>query len=153
MTDVTFWGRTWICKYYLNTSYLTQDWACLNFRFRCRRHTRNPFVMCKCREKVSDYDCRDLNKLHSDNKLYTPQFSSRDQTVRFNYVTSLRVEGKQTHIKGITDIRTETASYKAMPLGKVYSMDSICLSATPLIPLPFTSKGRGMHRFVTTTAK
>jgi hypothetical protein len=33
----------------------------------------------------------------------------RDQTVRFVYVISLWVEGKQTHI--------ETASYKILPLG------------------------------------
>jgi hypothetical protein len=59
-------------------------------------------------------------------------YSSRDQTVRFGYVTSLRVEGKQIHvaamqIKDITDIGTDTASYEVLPLvNNVYCMDSIC---------------------------
>jgi hypothetical protein len=51
--------------------------------------------------------------------------------VRFAYVTSLRVETKTNAytvwIKDITDIGTETASYKVLPLGNnVCSMDSIC---------------------------
>jgi hypothetical protein len=68
--------------------------------------------------------------------------------VRFAYVTSLRVEGKQTHIlcrPKILPTGTETARNKLLPLGNnVYSMDSTyaSLSATPLIPLPFTSNGR-----------
>jgi hypothetical protein len=52
--------------------------------------------------------------------------------MRFAYVTILRVEGKQMHIlrnpKTFTDIGTETASYKVLPLGNnFYSMDSICI--------------------------
>jgi hypothetical protein len=46
--------------------------------------------------------------------------------VRFAYITSLRVEGKQTHIlcKPKT-LGTETASYKVLPLeNNVYSLDN-----------------------------
>jgi hypothetical protein len=51
-----------------------------------------------------------------------------NQTVRFAYVTSLWVEGKQTHIlckpKDIIDTGNETASYKVLPLGNnVYNID------------------------------
>jgi glycopeptide antibiotics resistance protein len=66
-------------------------------------------------------------------------YAGRERTVLFAYVTSLRVEGKQTHIlrkTKITDIGTETASYKVLSLGNnVYSMDRkfflICFPSNP----------------------
>jgi uncharacterized membrane protein len=67
-------------------------------------------------------------------------YSTRDQTVRFAYVTSLWVNGKQTHIlhkktKDIIDIATETASYKVglLPLGTMFIVRTVhaSLPATP----------------------
>jgi hypothetical protein len=92
------------------------------------------------------------------------KYSSRDQTVRFAYITSLRVERKQTHVQTMqtiqtmqtrdnTDTGTETMSHKLLPLGcNIFRMDSICflLCYPSLIPLPFTSDGRGTHRFIPT---
>jgi hypothetical protein len=55
--------------------------------------------------------------------------------------------------KNITDIGTETASCKVLPLGNKWTVYA-SLSATPptlLITLPFASSGRGTHRFVPTT--
>jgi hypothetical protein len=70
--------------------------------------------------------------------------------VRFAYVTVLRAKGKQTRMcilqtKNITDIGTEIASYKLLPLGNnVYSVDSKGLPyllplPAPLTTLPFNS--------------
>jgi hypothetical protein len=86
------------------------------------------------------------------------KFNSRGQTVRFVYVSSLRVEGKQVHIlykPDITDRGTQTASYKVLPLGNyVYSLGSVCiLTCCYSYPLQFTSNGRGMHKFVPTTVR
>jgi hypothetical protein len=73
----------------------------------------------------------------------TGRYSTRDQTVRFVYVTNFRVKRK-THIlsKDITDIETETASYKVLPLeNNVHGMDSfyflICYPSLPYDPLAF----------------
>jgi hypothetical protein len=57
--------------------------------------------------------------------------------------------------KDITDRATETASYKALPLGNNFYLWTVydSLSATPptsLIPLPFIYNGRGMHIFFPT---
>jgi hypothetical protein len=81
-------------------------------------------------------------------------WSTREQIVRFAYVTSLFVEGKQTHMLCKPyRIGTETASYKVLSLGNnVYSMDRICfLICYPSDPLSFTSSGRRTHRFAPTT--
>jgi hypothetical protein len=82
-------------------------------------------------------------------------YSRRDQTVLFALVTSLRVEGKQTHILCKPKTLPETASYKVLPLrNNIYSMDSICFlirySSHPSDPL--ATRGRGTHRFDPTTA-
>jgi hypothetical protein len=91
---------------------------------------------------------------------YVEKYSSRDQTVRFAYVTSLLVEGKANaytkSIKDIADIGTETESYKVLPweimfiVWTVYAPYMLTLP-TPLITLPFNSNGRGTHRSVPTT--
>lgn len=62
---------------------------------------------------------------------FTLLYSYPDESVCFAYITSLWVEGKQTHIPckaDTTNIGTETASYKVLPLGSnVYSLDSMHL--------------------------
>jgi hypothetical protein len=67
--------------------------------------------------------------LRYSNSLHKTMYSTQDQTVHFTYITSSKAEGKQTHIlssKDITNIGTDTVSYKVLPLGNnVYSMDSI----------------------------
>jgi hypothetical protein len=82
---------------------------------------------------------------------------TRDQTVRLTYITSLQVDGIPTHMlckqKYITDIRTDTQSYKVLLLGdNVYSMGSTCfLICFPLITPPFTSNLPQTHGFTPTT--
>jgi hypothetical protein len=87
--------------------------------------------------------------------------SDRDQTVRFAYVTSFRLEGKQTHMlcepktlptKELGQRATKYCRWEIM----FYSSDSICF----LICYPsyssdnlafFFSNVRGTHRFVLIT--
>lgn len=59
-------------------------------------------------------------------------YSTRDETVRFTYVPSVLVEGKQT--KYITNIRTETVSCKFLSPVNVYSIDSIVYAYLPATP-------------------
>jgi hypothetical protein len=76
--------------------------------------------------------------------------------VRFAYVTSLWVKGKQTlQTKDTIDTGNETASYKVLPLGDNFVVRTVCasLSATSptrLISLLFTSNGSRAHRFAPT---
>jgi hypothetical protein len=81
-------------------------------------------------------------------------YSGRD-TVRFAYVTSLLVEGKQTHKRQKPKTLPDTVSYKVLPLVNVFvwtvSFFTNCPSHTS-DPLSVASKGRGTHGFVPTTA-
>jgi hypothetical protein len=86
--------------------------------------------------------------------------NARGLIVRFAYVTSFRVEGEQTQarcvwIEGVTGIETETAATKYCRWGVMFIVCTVyvLLAAlpAPLIPLPFTSNGRGTHRFAPTT--
>jgi hypothetical protein len=54
--------------------------------------------------------------------------------------------------KDITDIEAERTSYKVLPLGNDVFVWTVyaSLPATLRNPLPFTSNGRGTHRFVPT---
>jgi hypothetical protein len=85
-----------------------------------------------------------------------------DQTVSLAYVTSLRVEGKQTHIlcKSKTlstqEMRQRTRKYcrwEIMFLYEQYMLPYLLPLPTPLIPLRFASYGRGTHRLVLTTVR
>jgi hypothetical protein len=87
-------------------------------------------------------------------------YSTRDQTVRFAYVTNLRVEGKQTHIlcKPKTlptyELRQRDTKYcrwEIMFIEWTLYTPLPATPPTPLIPFPFSSNGRGTHRFAPTT--
>jgi hypothetical protein len=91
---------------------------------------------------------------------YYVRYSSRDQTVHFANVTSLRVEGKQAHIlcKPKTlptkELIQRATKYCRCEIIFTVWTEYAALSATaptPLIPLPFTSNGRGTLRFTPTT--
>jgi hypothetical protein len=77
--------------------------------------------------------------------------------VRFAYVTSLQAEGKQTHIlcepKTLLtwELRQRATNYCRWEIMFIVWTVYASFSATPLIHLPFTSNGRGTHRFVPTT--
>jgi hypothetical protein len=84
-------------------------------------------------------------------------YSARDQTVRFAYVTSLRVEGKQTHIicepqtLPLSELRQRATKYCRWEIMFVVWTVYAFLSATPLIPLPFISNGCETHTFAPIT--
>jgi hypothetical protein len=69
------------------------------------------------------------------------QYSSRDQTVRFAYATSLRVEGKQTHMLCKSKpIETKQLRQRATKYCRweifFFRMDSVCfLTLHPSQPL------------------
>lgn len=78
-------------------------------------------------------------------------YGTRDQTVRFVYVTSLFVEGRQTHVlckqRDTMGTGNETARYtaagkKCLQCGQ-YVISSL---PRPVIALPFTSNGPQEHR-------
>jgi hypothetical protein len=87
-------------------------------------------------------------------------YSSRDQTVRFACVTSLKVEGKHlpyTMYKTLPtqELRQRATKYCRWEIMFIVWAAHASLSAappTPLIPLPFTSNGKGTHTFAPTTA-
>jgi hypothetical protein len=73
-------------------------------------------------------------------------YGTRDQTVRFVYVISLFVEGRQTHVlckqRDTMDTGNETAGKKCLQCGQ-YVISSL---PRPVIALPFTSNGPQEHR-------
>lgn len=83
-------------------------------------------------------------------------YSFRVESTRVAYVTSLPVNGKQIHMYYANQIhcgiRTETGSYKVLPVGNnVYSKDSICFFICyPSHPFPSSSDGPQGHRFAPT---
>jgi hypothetical protein len=89
-------------------------------------------------------------------------YSSRDQTVHFAYVTSFWVEGNQTHIglqckpktlptKELRQRATNYCRWEIMFIVWTVGLYA-SLSATSPIPLPFTSNGHGTHKFFPTSA-
>jgi hypothetical protein len=87
-------------------------------------------------------------------------YSSRDQTVRFAYVTSLRMKGKRTHVpcKPKTlptyEVAQRAEKYCHWEIMFVVWTECASLSATPsnsLIHLPCTYNGYGTHRFALAT--
>jgi hypothetical protein len=90
----------------------------------------------------------------------TNESSIWDQTVRFAHVTSLRVEGKQTHIlcnpKTLLthELRQRSTKYCRWEIMFIYGqrmLPYLIPFPTPLIPLRFTSNGRRTHRFASIT--
>jgi hypothetical protein len=85
----------------------------------------------------------------------TEEYCTRDQTVHFAYVTSLRTEGKQAHILHKLKTSPDTASHKVLPRGNIVnSLDSTCfLTCYPSHPSDHlaSSNGRGTHGFVPRT--
>jgi hypothetical protein len=97
-----------------------------------------------------------LNASRTATNDFEMKYCSRGESVRFAYVTSLRVEGKEMHILCKANILPTQEMRQRAPLGNnvfVWSVDD-SLSAippTPLIPVPFTSNGSQAHRFAPTT--
>jgi hypothetical protein len=86
-------------------------------------------------------------------------YCSRGESVRFVYVTNLRVEGKQTHILCETktlstqEMRQWATRYCRWEIISRIWVVYASLSASPptsLISLPFTSNGSRSHRFAPT---
>jgi hypothetical protein len=88
-------------------------------------------------------------------------YCSRGESVRFAYVTNLRITGKKSiyyvnqghnrHRKWDSELQNTASEKKMFTVRTVYAS----LSATPpnpLIHLPFTSDGCRTHRFASTTA-
>jgi hypothetical protein len=77
--------------------------------------------------------------------------------MRFAYVTSLRAEGKQTHILykpktlATQEMRQRATKYCHWEIMLIVYTVHAPLSATPLISLPFTSNGPRTQRFAPTT--
>jgi hypothetical protein len=87
-------------------------------------------------------------------------YCSRGESVRFAYITSLLIEGKQTHILckpkilPTQELRQRATKYCRWEIMFIVWTVYASLSVTtpnPLIPLPFTSNGSRAHRFASTT--
>jgi hypothetical protein len=88
------------------------------------------------------------------------QYSTRDQSVRFAYVTSLRAEGKQTHIlckpktlsaKELRQRETKYCRWEVLFTAWTEKASVPAPPPSPLSPLPSHSNGRGTHRLAPTT--
>jgi hypothetical protein len=80
--------------------------------------------------------------------------------MRFAYVISLRVEGKQTPIlckpktlqtQKLRQRATKYCRWEIMFIVWTVYASLSAVSPSPLIPLPSTSNGRGTHSFAPTT--
>jgi hypothetical protein len=89
-------------------------------------------------------------------------YSTRDKTLRFAYVTSLLIEGNETHVGLLRnpktlprqELRQRATKYcRWETMFIVWTIYSSLLATPPtrLIPLPFISNGRLTHRFAPTT--
>jgi hypothetical protein len=82
-------------------------------------------------------------------------YSSRDQTVRFAYITCLWVEVKQVHIihkpKHLRQWTTKYFHWEIMLIVWTVYASLPATAPTPLTPFPLTSDGCGMHGFILTT--
>jgi hypothetical protein len=104
---------------------------------------------------------RDQKGQHISCRAWKRLYSTRDQAVRYAHVTTLLVEGKQTHIpcKPKTLPTQEMRQWATNCCGweimlKVWT-ENASPSARPSnpMPLPFTSNDHGTHRFVPTTVR
>jgi hypothetical protein len=81
-------------------------------------------------------------------------YNTRDQSVRYAYVTTLagrrKTDAYTVQAKDITGTEIDTASYEALPLRAVHASLSTA-PATLLIPSPLSSNERRTHRFSPTT--
>jgi hypothetical protein len=97
---------------------------------------------------------------YSENRTLTNRYCSRGESMRFAYVTSLRVQIKQINVlcKPKTlptqELRQRATKYFRWKIIFIVWAENASLSATPptpVIAVPFTFNGTRAHRFVPTT--